>query len=41
MVGKSPLDVIRTVEWIAEIKGIPFREASGRITENVKKLFSL
>ncbi len=41
VVGKSPLDVIRTVEWIAEIKGISFNEASMRITQNVKKLFSL
>ncbi len=40
-VGKSPLDVIKIVEWIAEIKGIPFNEASLRITQNVKKLFSL
>ena len=41
VVGKSPLDVIRIVEWIAEIKGISFNEASMRITENVKRLFSL
>ncbi len=41
VVGKSPLDVIRIVEWIAEIKGIPFGEASLRIMENIKRLFSL
>ncbi|MHB1829864.1 MAG: TatD family hydrolase [Candidatus Micrarchaeaceae archaeon] len=41
VVGKSPLDVIRIVEWIAEIKGIPFSEASLRITQNVKRLFSI
>ncbi len=41
VVGKSPLDVIRTVEWISELKGLPFNETSARITENVKKLFSL
>ena len=41
VVGKSPLDVIRIVEWIAEIKGISFDDASMRITQNVKKLFSL
>ena len=41
VVGKSPLDVIRTVEWISELKGLSFNETSARITENVKKLFSL
>ena len=41
VVGKSPLDVIRIVEWIAGIKGIPFGEASLRITQNVKRLFSI
>ncbi len=41
VVGKSPLDVIKVIEWISAIKGVPFGEASMRITENVKKLFSL
>ncbi len=41
VVGRSPLDVIRTVGWIAEIKGIQFDEASLRITQNVKRLFSI
>jgi TatD DNase family protein len=40
-VGKSPLDVIKVVELVSEIKGIPFNETSMRITHNVKKLFSI
>ena len=41
VVGKSPIDVIRTVGWIAQIKGVSFNDAATRITQNVKKLFSI
>ncbi|MCL4364826.1 TatD family hydrolase [Candidatus Marsarchaeota archaeon] len=41
VVGKSPVDVIKTVEWIAQIKGIAFNDAAHRITENIKRLFSI
>lgn len=41
VVGKSPIDVIKTVGWIAEIKGVEFKDAAQQITHNVKKLFSI
>lgn len=41
VVGKSPIDVIKTVGWIAQIKGLNFEDAATRITQNVKKLFSI
>ncbi len=41
VVGKSPLDVIGTIGWIAELKGMEFKDAASAITENVKKLFSI
>lgn len=41
VVGKNPIDVIKTVGWIAQIKGLNFEDAATRITQNVKKLFSI
>ncbi len=41
VVGKSPIDVIKTVGWIAEIKVSSFKDAAFVITQNVKKLFSI
>lgn len=41
VVGKTPLDVIKAVEWIAQIKGMGFDETAHRLTQNVKKVFSL
>ncbi len=40
-VGRNPLDVIKVVEWIAATRGIDFVYAAQRVTQNVKKLFSL
>ena len=39
VVGKSPLDVIKTAQWIAGIKGIGYDEVSAQMTKNVKNLF--
>ncbi len=41
VVGKSPIDVIKTVGWIAEIKGLDFKNAAHGVTQNVKRLFSI
>ncbi len=41
VVGRSPIDVIKTAEWIAQIKGMAFADVAHRTTENVKKLFSI
>jgi TatD DNase family protein len=41
VVGDSPIDVIKAVEWIAQVKGIDFAQCASAITENVKKLFGL
>lgn len=41
VVGKGPIDVIKTVGWIAQIKGVDFKDAARATTQNVKKLFSI
>ncbi len=41
VVGRGPIDVIKTVGWIAQIKGMTFSNTAVEITQNVKKLFSI
>lgn len=41
VVGKTPIDVIKTVGWISQIKGLTFKDTAVGTTQNVKKLFNI